>query len=56
MARGALVRAGGVAAIVGAILRAAASFAPSLGSDFEQQLLYLVVDLFLLLGLLVSTS
>jgi hypothetical protein len=35
-----------------AILRAAASFAPSLGSDFEQQLLYLVVDLLLLLGLL----
>jgi hypothetical protein len=52
MARGALIRAGGVAAIVGGILRAAASFAPSLGSDFEQQLLYLVVDIFLLLGLL----
>jgi hypothetical protein len=52
MARDALVRPGGVAAIVGGILRAAASFAPGLGSDFEQQLLYLVVDIFLLLGLL----
>ena len=52
MARGALVRAGGMAAIVAGILRAAASFAPGLGSDLEQQLLYLVVDMFLLLGLL----
>lgn len=52
MPRGALIRAGGMAAIVGGILRAAASFAPSLDSDTERQLLYLVVDMFLLLGLL----
>ena len=31
---------------------AAASFAPGVGSDIEQQLLYLAVDMFLLLGLL----
>ena len=52
MSRGALVRAGGMAAIVGGILRAAASFAPGVGSDVEQQMLYLVVDMFLLIGLL----
>src|SRR6266436_9906048 len=52
MSRGALVRAGGMAAIVGGTLRTAASFAPSLGSDTERQMLYLVVDMFLLLGLL----
>lgn len=38
--------------MVGGVLRAAASFAPSLGSDAERQLLYLVVDVFLLVGLL----
>ena len=52
MSRAALIRAGGMAAIVGGVLRAAASFAPSVGSDSERQLLYLVVDMFLLLGLL----
>ena len=52
MSRGALIRAGGTAAVVGGILRAAASFAPSFGSDSERQILYLVVDMFLLLGLL----
>ena len=52
MSRAALIRAGGMAAIVGGVLRAAASFAPSVGSDLERQLLYLVVDMFLLLGLL----
>ena len=52
MSRAALIRAGGMAAIVGGVLRAAASFASSLGSDAERQLLYLVVDMFLLLGLL----
>lgn len=52
MSRGALIRAGGTAAIVGGILRTAASFVPSLGSDTERQLLYLGVDMFLLLGLL----
>jgi hypothetical protein len=41
-----------MAAIVGGVLRAAASFAPGVGSDSERQLLYLVVDMFLLLGLL----
>lgn len=52
MSRAALIRAGGMTAIVGGVLRAAASFAPSVGSDSERQLLYLVVDMFLLLGLL----
>ena len=52
MSRAALVRAGGTAAIIGGILRAAAAFAPRFGSDIAQQLLYLVVDVFLLLGLL----
>lgn len=52
MSTGALIRAGGMAAIVGGVLRGVASFAPSVGSDIERQLLYLVVDMFLLLGLL----
>jgi hypothetical protein len=52
MSRAALIRAGGMAAIVGGVLRAAASFAPGVGSDIERQLLYLVVDMFLLVGLL----
>jgi hypothetical protein len=52
MSRTALIRAGGMAAIIGGVLRAAASVAPSVGSDVERQLLYLVVDMFLLLGLL----
>ncbi len=52
MSRAVLIRAGGMAALVGGVLRAAASFAPSVGSDSERQLLYLVVDMFLLLGLL----
>lgn len=52
MSRNALVRAGGIIAIVGGILRAAASFAPSFGSESDRQILYLVVDVFLLLGLL----
>ena len=52
MSRATLVRAGGMAAIVGGVLRAAASFAPRAGSDVELQLLYLVVDVFLLLGVL----
>jgi hypothetical protein len=52
MSRAALIRAGGIAAILGGILRAAASFAPNVGSDIERQLLYFLVDIFLLLGLL----
>ena len=52
MSRAALIRAGGMAAIIGGVLRAAASFAPNAGSNVEQQLLYLTVDMFLLLGLL----
>lgn len=45
MSRAALIRAGGMAAIVGGFLRAAASFVPGVGSDIERQLLYLVVDM-----------
>ncbi|HEV8371239.1 MAG TPA: hypothetical protein VGQ39_25065 [Pyrinomonadaceae bacterium] len=52
MSSAALIRAGGIAAIVGGVLRVAASFAPSIGSDVERQLLYFVIDVFLLLGLL----
>jgi hypothetical protein len=43
-----LVRCGGVAAILAGVLRAAASFA--WGSEVERQVLYLIVDLLLLLG------
>ena len=52
MSRATLVRAGGMAAIVGGVLRAAASFAPRVGSDVQLQLLYLVIDVLLLLGVL----
>ena len=52
MSRAALIRAGGMAAIVGGVLRAVASFSPVVGSEVERQVLYLVVDMFLLLGLL----
>jgi len=43
-----LVRGGGAAAILAGVLRAAASFA--WGSEVERQVLYLIVDLLLLLG------
>jgi hypothetical protein len=52
MSRAALVRTGGTAAVVGGVLRAAASFAPSVFSDTELQVLYLVIDVLLLLGVL----
>ena len=52
MSRATLIRAGGTAAIAGGVLRAAASFVPNLGSDAERQVLYLVIDVCLLLGLL----
>jgi hypothetical protein len=52
MSRSALIRAGGIIAMVGGILRAAASFAPGAGSDIDRQMLYLAIDVFLLLGLL----
>jgi hypothetical protein len=52
MTRATLVRVGGMAAIVGGVLRVAASFAPNVGSDVERQLLYLAIDVFLLLGVL----
>jgi hypothetical protein len=42
------VRCGGAAAILAGVLRAAASFAWD--SEVEQQVLYLIVDLLLLLG------
>ena len=41
-----------MSAIIGGVLRAAASFAPNLGSDIEQQVFYLAVDVFLMMGLL----
>ena len=53
MTRLSLVRAGGLAAIAGGVLRAAAAFAPVVvGSDLQRESLYLVVDVCLALGLL----
>jgi len=53
MTRLTLVRAGGFVAIAGGILRAAASFAPMVvHSEIEREVLYLVVDLCLTVGLL----
>ena len=52
MSRAILVRAGAAAGFVGGALRAVASFAPGVGSDRELQVLYLVIDVFLLLGVL----
>jgi hypothetical protein len=46
-----LVRIGGTAAILAGVLRAATSFASGAG-DIEQQVLYFIVDLLLLLGVL----
>jgi hypothetical protein len=52
MTRSTLVRAGGLAAIAGGALRAAVSFAPVvLDSDIELELLYIVVDVCLAIGL-----
>ena len=45
-----LVRIGGVAAILGGLLRAAGSFPSWADSEAERQSLYFVVDLLLLLG------
>lgn len=47
-----IVRGGGGAAILAGVLRAAASFA--WGSQVERQVLYLIVDLLLLLGVLAA--
>jgi hypothetical protein len=38
--------------MVGGTLRTAASFAPTVGFEIERQVLYLIVDMFLVLGLL----
>jgi len=53
MTRSTLVRAGGLAAIAGGALRAVASFAPLLiDSNVERELLYILVDMCLTIGLL----
>ena len=53
MTRLSFVRAGGLAAIAGGVLRAAASFAAAvIGSDLQRESLYVVVDVCLTLGLL----
>ena len=52
MSRTALIRAGGMAAVGGGILRVAASFAPNVGPEVARQLLYLLIDVLLLLGVL----
>jgi hypothetical protein len=52
MTRLTLVRTGGLAAIAGGVLGAAASFAPVvIGSDLQRESLYIVVDLCLTVGL-----
>jgi hypothetical protein len=52
MTRSTLVRAGGLTAIAGGALRAAASFAPVVfDSDIERESLYIVVDVCLTIGL-----
>jgi hypothetical protein len=52
MTKSTVVRAGGLPAIAGGALRAAASFAPMvIGSDIERESLYIVVDLCLTIGL-----
>ena len=53
MTRLSFLRAGGLAAIAGGVLRAAASFAPAvIGSDLQRESLYFLVDVCLTLGLL----
>ena len=52
MTKSTVVRAGGLAAIAGGALRTAASFAPVvIDSDIERELLYIMVDVCLTIGL-----
>jgi len=44
------VRVGGWAAIVGGVLRVAASFFPTVGNEVARQSLYFIIDVFLLIG------
>ena len=44
------VRVGGWAAIIGGVLRVAASFSSSIGTEVERQSLYFVIDLLLLIA------
>jgi hypothetical protein len=50
MRRDALLRVGGWAAVIAGVLRVAASFTSSLGSDVERQSLYFIIDLLLLIA------
>jgi hypothetical protein len=50
MRRDALLRVGGWAAVIAGVLRVAASFTSSLGSEVERQSLYFIIDLLLLIA------
>jgi hypothetical protein len=50
MRRDALLRVGGWAAVIAGVLRVAASFTSSLGSDVQRQSLYFIIDLLLLIA------
>jgi hypothetical protein len=50
MHRDALLRVGGWAAVIAGVLRMAASFTSSLGSEVERQSLYFIIDLLLLIA------
>lgn len=52
MSKATLIRLGGLAAILAGILRSIASFVPADPSHVKDELLYLSIDVFLLLGLI----
>ncbi|HXD09803.1 MAG TPA: hypothetical protein VN653_07060 [Anaerolineales bacterium] len=51
MSKASLVSLGGIAAVLAGILRGIASFIPATTSDVVLQLLYMLTDLFILLGI-----
>src|SRR5512133_3203616 len=52
MSKASLVRLGGIAAVLAGILRGIASFLPATTPEVALQLLYLLTDIFILLGIL----
>jgi len=50
MSKSSLIRLGGIAAVLAGILRGIASFIPATTPDVALQLLYLLTDIFILLG------
>ena len=51
MSKASLVRLGGIAAVLAGILRGIASFIPATTPDVAVQLLYILTDIFILLGI-----